>query len=192
VDTINKVINILNKVTTYLIYALAGMGGLCLVVMTVGITTNVTLRYLFNAPMPFAVEYSGYMLVIICFFGVAYTSAIGGHLNVDIAFKYFPLKVKAGLEVLNYCLAMFVVALFFKYALNLFLSSIESGQRTLSIMETPVWIPQTFIIIGLPIFMIVIAISIVRAVIAFERVLRGKRDTEVIASYIEGQNKSLI
>jgi len=142
--------------------------------------------------MPFAVEYSGYMLVMICFFGVAYAAAVGGHINVDIVFKRLPLKVRAGLEVLNYCLAMFVVAMFFKYGWSVFITAINTGQRSLSLMETPIWIPQTFMVIGLPIFMIVIAINLVRTIIIFEQVLRGRRSEETLVPYLEGKSKSLI
>ena len=68
---------VLNRLGT----AIAGLG---LLVMTGLVTADVIMRRLFNAPIIFADEVAGYLLVLVTFMGVSYTLKEEGHIQVRV------------------------------------------------------------------------------------------------------------
>jgi len=68
---------VLNRIGVYI----AGLG---LLVMTGLVMTDVIMRRLLNAPIIFADEVAGYLLVLVTFLGLGYTLKADGHIQVGI------------------------------------------------------------------------------------------------------------
>ncbi|MCX5910086.1 MAG: TRAP transporter small permease [Deltaproteobacteria bacterium] len=76
---------------------LAGAG---LLVMTALVTADVLLRRLFNRPIIFADEVSGYLLVLVTLLGVGYTLQENGHIQVTMMTDRLTPQKQAYLRIL--------------------------------------------------------------------------------------------
>lgn len=71
------------KVSTYA----AVLGGVCVLVIMVYTTADVTGRYLFNKPIPGSFEVGQLLMVFVVFLGLAYAQALGRHLRIEVFFQ---------------------------------------------------------------------------------------------------------
>lgn len=85
-----------------------------LLVMTGLVTADVLLRRLLNAPIIFADEVSGYLLVLVTLLGVGYTLQEGAHIQVTIILDRIPPQGRAVLRVFM-CLSSLVYAVILLY-----------------------------------------------------------------------------
>jgi len=86
-----------------------GVGFLAVMMFMTGI--DVVMRYIFNRPISGAYELTELMMVILVFFGLAYTQINKGHVAVDLVFTRFAPKMKIIVNFVSYflCLALFVI-----------------------------------------------------------------------------------
>jgi TRAP-type C4-dicarboxylate transport system permease small subunit len=134
-------IKILLKICTFL-------AGVFLVVMLVIIVIGVLSRYVFNFPFYFVEEYSGYLMVGIGFLGTAYAFHKRAHVRVDTVSEMLPKRARAGLETITMFIGICIIAILLWYSVKLFLMDFKGNVLSSTIMQTPLWIPQTFILIG--------------------------------------------
>lgn len=66
------------------------IGSYVLVAMMLLTVTDITLRRFFNSPLPFSFELTEFMLVIVAYCYIAYTTSIGRHVSVDTLTSRFP------------------------------------------------------------------------------------------------------
>ncbi len=83
---------VLNKFGTNL----ASIG---LLLMTGLVTVDVIMRRLLNAPLIFADEVAGYLLVLVTFLGLSYTLKEDGHIQVKIIVDQISLRKRAFLKL---------------------------------------------------------------------------------------------
>lgn len=86
-----------------------GVGFLAVMMFMTGI--DVVMRYIFNRPISGAYELTELMMVILVFFGLAYTQIKKEHVAVDLVFNRFAPKMKTISSCVSYflCLSLFVV-----------------------------------------------------------------------------------
>lgn len=139
------------------------------VLMTLGITGSTILRYGFNRPPYFIEEYSGYVMVAMTFLGLAYTLRSGGH----VAIEYVPMRLsKKGrglLELVTGSISLVMLCILLRYSWKLCLNSLNNNLRSNTVMLTPLWIPQMFVVVGLFIFGLELMVEMVSKVIAARR-----------------------
>lgn len=112
------------------------------------ITYEVIARYVFNNPTGFADEVSAYLLVSIVFFAAGYVVKEHKHITVDMLYRKFSEKTKLWMDVLADFLGILVwTVLMVEIAIVAQRSYIFSKNST-GIMETPLWIPQVVMCIG--------------------------------------------
>ena len=66
-----------------------------LAVMMFLTATDVTLRYVFNRPIPGAFELTEFLMATLVAFALAYTQVHKGHINVDLIISRFPPRAQA-------------------------------------------------------------------------------------------------
>ncbi|MDA0240591.1 MAG: TRAP transporter small permease [Proteobacteria bacterium] len=76
------------------------VGGTFVIVMMLLTVTDVTLRYVFNAPIIGARDYNSLALLIVVTFSVAYSARTGGQVAVEIFDNAFPPTVDFALRML--------------------------------------------------------------------------------------------
>lgn len=61
----------------------------CIPAMTAVITVDVVLRYLFNAPFDWSIEFNEAMLLLILFGSLPYTTKVNGHIRMELIYRNF-------------------------------------------------------------------------------------------------------
>ena len=95
--------------------------GWLIILMTIGMTYEVVVRYLFNRPTPWALDISFIMYGTLFMMGGAYTLSRGGHVRGDFLYRLWSDRTQARVDLALYLLFFFpgILALIFsgwKYA----------------------------------------------------------------------------
>jgi TRAP-type mannitol/chloroaromatic compound transport system permease small subunit len=88
----------------------AGVGkafGWCIVVMTVGTSYEVIMRYVLRAPTDWAFDISYCMYGALFLMAGAYTVSRNGHVRGDVLFRLWPFRVQATIELILYLVFYF-------------------------------------------------------------------------------------
>ncbi|MBS3917276.1 MAG: TRAP transporter small permease [Deltaproteobacteria bacterium] len=132
-----------------LIERLCGIvAGIFLFVILGIVATGTLSRYLFNFPFHFVEEYSGYLMVGMGFLGATYALNHGAHVRVDAIVGRLPKRARAGLELVTTLVAIWVISILFWYGLKLCLMDFKGHVVSSTIMQTPLWLPESFVWIG--------------------------------------------
>jgi TRAP-type transport system small permease protein len=127
-------------------------------------TAAVVARRCFGYPLIFSDEYSAYGMVFCVFLGGAYTLLEDAHVRVDILVVNLNDRLKMLLQAMTSCLSLFYgIALMYLTA-KFVLYYKEIGHRSLSIMETPTWIPALVIPIGMAVLTLQMVLCILREI----------------------------
>jgi len=112
VSVVVKINNILRNVVYPLSRIINIFGSIILLGMMFITMVDVILRYLLNYPIPGAYELVQLMLVLVVFFGLAYTATQKGHIVVEILFLVLPKTVQAIIAIMTSILGIgiFIVA----------------------------------------------------------------------------------
>lgn len=103
------------------------------------------------------VELSGYLLAFGIAWGLAGTFVDRGHVRVDLFLQRFPPKVRGYLH-LAALLLLAVLGGFFTYgAWRLVQDSVAFRATDISVLKTPLWIPQGLWAAGIAVFTLVVA-----------------------------------
>ena len=95
--------------------------GWLVLMMTIGVSYEVFVRYVLNSPTPWSLDVSFIMYGTLFMMGGAYTLSRGGHVRGDFLYRLWPVRVQAGVDLVLYLFFFFpgVLALIFsgwKYA----------------------------------------------------------------------------
>lgn len=77
------------------------------VLMTIGMSYEVVVRYLFNSPTPWAYELSFIMYGALFMVGGAYTLSRGGHVRGDFVYRMWPVRVQGMIDLILYLIFFF-------------------------------------------------------------------------------------
>jgi TRAP-type C4-dicarboxylate transport system permease small subunit len=139
--------------------------------MMVLVTFEVMMRYIWNQPPMVADEFSGYMLVALCFLAMAYTWKEKGHVRITVLSNYLSPKFAAYLRLTNLVLAFaFSIALSYAsyhYLVFSFKFHMSSG----SWLQFPLQGPQTTVLIGYTLLSLLILVKVIEA---FAHIKSGK------------------
>jgi TRAP-type mannitol/chloroaromatic compound transport system permease small subunit len=112
-----------------------------IVLMTVGVSYEVLVRYVFNAPTPWALDVSYIMYGSIFMMGGAYTLSRGGHVRGDFIYRTWPPRWQARVDLVLYIL------FYFPGVLALIVTGFRYAGRSWQYLEVSVNSPA-----GIPIF----------------------------------------
>jgi TRAP-type mannitol/chloroaromatic compound transport system permease small subunit len=88
----------------------AGVGkafGWCIVVMTMGTSYEVFMRYVLRAPTDWAFDVAYCMYGALFMMAGAYTLSRNGHVRGDVVYRLWPFRVQASIELLLYLIFFF-------------------------------------------------------------------------------------
>ena len=108
-------------------------GGVLLLVMAVTVL-DVFMRYLFNAPLASAWEFTEFSMALIVFFGIAYCGWTGGHIAVDVFEKWLD---RPSLRFLPPLIAFVGAALFALIAYRAALETIATIDQVSNMLRWP-------------------------------------------------------
>jgi TRAP-type transport system small permease protein len=92
-------------------YVLSRVGCLALFMMMGFTVLDVSMRYVFNAPILGAYEITQYLIAILIFSFLGYAQAQKIHVSVDILYNVFPTGVRRGIDLLNLTVSLILMFL---------------------------------------------------------------------------------
>lgn len=109
--------------------------GWCLMVLTLGIGYEVFVRYVLNDPTPWAYDVSVIMYGTLFMMAGAYTLSRNGHVRADVAYRLWPPRVQATVELILY------FVFFFPGVTALIVAGWTYAERSISYGEVSVMSP---------------------------------------------------
>ncbi len=126
--------------------------------------TEILLRSIFSISLPFAVEYAGYLLVLVLFLGSGWTLAQGGHIRVTLLSEHVSQRTAHKLDVVCTFIALFIAGLWSVSMIDFALGTWQRGTLSYFASETPLAIPQGLLAIGPCILTLALSARLVRLV----------------------------
>jgi TRAP-type mannitol/chloroaromatic compound transport system permease small subunit len=129
----------------------------CIVILIMGTTYEVIVRYAFNAPTDWAFDLSYIMYGALFFMSGAYTLSRGGHVRADMMSRTWPPRVQATIEIILY------ITFFFPGILAMVFAGYHYAHDSFRILEKSINSP-----IGVPIWQIKLLIPVGATLIALQ------------------------
>ncbi len=151
--------------------AIALLAGAMVLAITLLVSYDVGMRYLFDAPQLFVDELAGFLQVFVIFAGLAYAFVSGGHVRVDIVTARLRGPVRARLRVFT-LLAGIVVLLIASWVTGSSAITAHAYGRVSTVELYPLWVPM----IAIPSGLLLMALAMGAAAWRQWRTLRAVRD----------------
>src|SRR5512139_2584609 len=100
-----KSLKYLQEPLSRIISILTNVGNAVFIVMLL-LVLDVVLRRFFNSPLPWSMETTKIMLVVVVSFTFSYCALKGGHIQIDILTNKFNLKAQKILDILVYLFSL--------------------------------------------------------------------------------------
>jgi len=171
-DRIDKAVDFLARATMF-------MAAFIVLSMTLMISAYIFVREVLNGHWIFVEEWVGYLLVFVAYWGCAYTLRSDGHINVDVVFRLLPRRGRLWLGAFTSLVALLILGFFLDLSIRHVVYAVQESWVSSFPSLSPMWLPISFIPIGLSIFILVMALRLVQRVIV---ALRGTVEEAAVTS----------
>jgi len=113
------------------------------------ILVEIVLRTFFSMSTLISDEYSGYLMVALVLLGLSYTFAEGSHIRITILAEYLQGRAQQALDLLATSVAMALCGFALYHSVLMVQDTFSYGILADSLSETPLYIPQVMIPVGL-------------------------------------------
>ena len=144
------------------------IAGICLLVCT-QVLFNLITRFggqSVNLSIPSYGDFAGYMLASSSFLALAYTLTQGGHIRVSLVLSRLPVGARWLAETLSTGICAVVSGYVTFYMGKLCWESYEFGDLSPGIVAIPIWIPQSFVLVGMIILTVALFDCLLRTMIS--------------------------
>ena len=138
------------------------LSAFCLIGMTVLMLLEVVLRGAFNSTTEHSDELVGYLLIGVSFLSLALCQSRGAFHRVEMVQMRLGPRGRAISALVFDILSFGYVALTDWYFLQFVISSYDREAAAPTMLATPLWIPETAMIVGATLLLIVLGRAIVR------------------------------
>jgi len=145
---------------------MANVGGLLILAAAAVICIEVALRRVFNMTLVGVDEIGGYALAIGSAWSFGYALIHKAHVRIDTLYSRLPHRIRPYLDICSLTVLLGFVALMTYRATEIVYLSIDFGSRSMTPLAVPLMVPQGLWAIGLGFFLVVIAVLLVRSVMA--------------------------
>jgi TRAP-type C4-dicarboxylate transport system permease small subunit len=158
----------LSRVAAALSAVGAVLAGLVFVLMSLLVVTEVLLRAISGRSTLVATEFSGYALATMIYLSLGFTFRSGAHIRITFLNDRLPVAGRRWLDFVLSAFAAATVAYAVRAVLEMATTSFRRGTVAYTVAETPLYIPQAIILVGL----IVLLVQLVAHAVAL---LAGER-----------------
>lgn len=137
------------------------LSAVCMIGMVVLILAEVVLRGAFNSTTEHSDELVGYLLVGVSFFSLALCQSTGAFHKVDMVQMRLGPRGKAVSALIFDLLSFGYIALTNWYFVQFVLSSYRREAQASTMLATPLWIPETAMVVGATLLLIVLGKAVV-------------------------------
>lgn len=153
------------------------IAGFSLLAMTLMVTMDVTLRYVFNAPTKWANEFSAYLAVLVIFLGISYVLRENAHIRVDVVVRKLPRRAQDWIRVITSVILLGYIIILFHLTWDVLVMNFAINKTSFTAMDVPIWPIQAFIPLGLAIMgLLLIQHIFVEAKVALRKTERPEQD----------------
>lgn len=139
------------------------LSAVCVIAILIIVCAEVVLRHL-NHSMLVTDEIAGYLNAGVVFLGLGYTLKNGGFIRVELLYDVLPAGLRLAVKWLFTLISGVTVGILLYYSVLHVIYAFEQDTRAISILETPEWIPQSVMAIGLAVLLLQIVAFIVERV----------------------------
>lgn len=139
-----------------------------MVILVILMCYEVVMRYFFNAPTIWGLEFTTFLFGIHFIMGYGYTESFDGHVRVDIFSSRFSKKVQDILYiVLTVCITTPLVALLSIWAWDNAITSTKILERLSSAWAPPIWPVKIFMAMGFSLLLLQVLSNLLKRIITF-------------------------
>ena len=132
------------------------LSGVCVVLLSALVGVEVILRNFFETSTLIADEYAGYFCVGMTFLGGAFALESGSFIKVDLFYMHFKGRWKLIADYISCFSALAFLACLLYFCTSLVVQSYQGNVVSIFISRTPLAFPQSTMIIGIAIMMVVL------------------------------------
>ena len=136
---------------------MAGVSAVLLGLMTVLILVEILLWNTVQKTTLIADEYCAYGLAAIIFLGAGYCLKEKGHIRITLVLGFLPDKVSRVVTFVSTGLTTVFMGYLWWYLLKMVRSAVRYESTSGTLTNTPLWIPQTVMLVGAACFLIQLA-----------------------------------
>ena len=153
------------------------MSVIAIVAMVVVITINVVVRKTLDWAWLYVEEYSGYLLVLMAYFGLAYALRMGKHIRVELLVNRLSPQVRQGVELVTTLACWVLLCYLLTKSIDYFVFSFEWGVKSEWYSQSIMWPFHLLVSLGLGLFTVAMAWHFIRLVMAVVTGARKKMPT---------------
>lgn len=154
--------NKLVKLAEHLTDIMANLSALILGLMTLLILVEIFLWNLFTKTTLIADEYSAYGLAAIIFLGAGFCLKEKGHIRITLVLSFLPEKIDRIITFIATLITTFFMGYLWWYLYKMVQSAVRYESTSGTLTHTPLWIPQTIMLIGAACFFIQLAATTIK------------------------------
>lgn len=154
--------NKLVKLAEHLTNIMANLSALILGLMTLLILVEIFLWNLFTKTTLIADEYSAYGLAAIIFLGAGFCLKEKGHIRITLVLSFLPEKIDRIITFIATLITTFFMGYLWWYLYKMVQSAVRYESTSGTLTHTPLWIPQTIMLIGAACFFIQLAATSIK------------------------------
>jgi len=136
---------------------MAAISAIMLALMTILILLEILLWNTLSKTTLIADEYSAYGLAAIIFMGAGYCLKEKGHIRITLILGFLPKRLAAVITFLATAATTAFMGYLWWYLFKMVQSTIRYHSTSGTLTQTPLWIPQTLMLIGAACFLIQLA-----------------------------------
>ena len=142
----------------------AAIGAGVVILMMLVVAYSVINRYILNTPITWTDELSGYLVVALVMLGAADALRQGDHISVDLITSRLTKRGKRLVEIWGYIVVLIFSSVLLKSSKQTIDYSINFAIVSEGYLEVPMWIPQSFLILGGSLVFLVALAKLIRTV----------------------------
>lgn len=154
-------------------------GGISLLLSSFMVTVDVLSRKIFGVTMSGSDEISGYVFAASTTLAYSYCLIHRANIRIDAFYNFLPLWTRSILDILGLALLLMFMGMLTWSAIEVLQTSYTQNSMSVTTLSIPIWIPQSFWVAGLVIFVATASFLLLYAVVAL---LRG--DTMLVKSIV--------
>ena len=153
------------KITESLSTGGAFLSSLGIIFIVVLVVIEIFLRSVFNTSTMVSSEYGGYALVFLILTGLAYTMKEGGLIRINLLTSNFSENGKRIADIVSGLAAIVITSFALFHTTSMVYETWELEMTADTIAETPLWIPQLAIPLGMALLLLQIIAFVVGRVL---------------------------
>jgi len=173
----------------------AWAGGAMLLLAALLVSAEVISRKVLTVVYSGSDEIAAYLFAVGTSWSLAHVLVTRGHVRIDALYLHLPPRVRASLDLVALAVLGVVAAAMLDRSFDLVHSNYVEWNRSNTPLRTPLSLPQMPWVLGLALFLLAIAVALLRSAIAFARGdLGGVAQTAGVSTQdeeIEGELASL-